>query len=686
MTNRTHEESLVDLEIRIFQLGEEGYPVEITLGGQQEFPRGYLEADVLPWVASGNPAEDGQKLFDILFGDGKLRNAWAEARGQAPQRRVRLRIDPGAAELNALPWESLTENQVMLAAHADTPFSRYLSIALPWSGEVEERPIRVLVVISNPDDLEEQYDLPPVDVDAEREVLESALAAVSNSVGEDELEVTFLDAPATPEKLEEKLREGYHVVHFVGHGAFSARRGQAALYMQDGEGRGRRVLDGELASIIARQSMRPQLVTLIACQSATRSTADAFTGLAPKLVSVGVPAVVAMQDAITVETAQSFESTFYQRLLEHGFVDQAINEARSTLLTAGRSDAAVPVLFMRLTSGQLWGAEADVRGLVLGAKQPRIFWSGLIKNIERGKCTPLIGPRAHSQWLPQPADIARDWAEEHGYPFKDREDLARVAQYIVSSQGEEFAREDLLDTTMRLFIDRLPEGLKPEDEYDTLTELIEAVGWQDVTSDDPNEVHKVLASLNLPLYLTTNVDSCMTEALKANGREPAREICPWNEYLDGMPSLFEDDPDYEPTKEAPLVYHLFGNDQQVDSLVLTEDNYLDFLVQTAAAPERIPPHIWAALTNSSLMFIGYSLNDWEFRVVMRGLVATRQQRRRFKHVAVQLELDDMEATDTEAVQSFLQDYFQDAEINVYWGSLQQFVAELREQWEAVEAD
>ncbi|MBN1580025.1 MAG: SIR2 family protein, partial [Anaerolineae bacterium] len=345
-----------------------------------------------------------------------------------------------------------------------------------------------------------------------------------------------------------------------------------------------------------------------------------------------------------------------------------------------------PVLFMRLTSGQLWGAEADVRGLVLGAKQPRIFWSGLIKNIERGKCTPLIGPRAHSRWLPQPADIARDWAEEHGYPFKDREDLARVAQYIVSSQGEEFAREDLLDTTMRLFIDRLPEGLKPEDEYDTLTELIEAVGWQDVTSDDPNEVHKVLASLNLPLYLTTNVDSFMTEALKANGREPAREICPWNEYLDGMPSLFEDDPDYEPTKEAPLVYHLFGNDQQVDSLVLTEDNYLDFLVQTAAAPERIPPHIWAALTNSSLMFIGYSLNDWEFRVVMRGLVATRQQRRRFKHVAVQLELDDMEATDTEAVQSFLQDYFQDAEINVYWGSLQQFVAELREQWEAVEAD
>jgi hypothetical protein len=41
-------------------------------------------------------------------------------------------------------------------------------------------------------------------------------------------------------------------------------------------------------------------------------------------------------------------------LAEHGMVDCALNQARSTLLTAGRPDAAVPVLFMRLKSGQLW--------------------------------------------------------------------------------------------------------------------------------------------------------------------------------------------------------------------------------------------------------------------------------------------------------------------------------------------
>ena len=73
-------------------------------------------------------------------------------------------------------------------------------------------------------------------------------------------------------------------------------------------------------------------------------------------------------------------------------------------------------------------------------------------------------------------------------------------------------------------------------------------------------------------------------------------------------------------------------------------------------------------------------------MILRGLVATRGRRRRLKHVAVQLEQDDVGGADTRssigAVQNFLQQYFQDAEINVFWGSVQQFVAELRERWDA----
>ena len=242
----------------------------------------------------------------------------------------------------------MREGEVVLAADADTPFSRYLPDDSPWGGAVAARPIRVLAVISNPVDLLARYELPPVDVEAEREILASALAGV------DEIELAFLDAPVTPERLHGALREGYHVLHFVGHGAFSARRGQAALYLQDEAGNARLVRDDDLAGMLARLGTPPVLVVLAACQSAERSMADASAGLAPRLISIGIPAVLAMRDAVSIETARKFGATYYRRLLAHGYVDLATNEARSTLLVAGRPDADTPVLFMRLKDGRLF--------------------------------------------------------------------------------------------------------------------------------------------------------------------------------------------------------------------------------------------------------------------------------------------------------------------------------------------
>ena len=676
MTN-SNNETFVDLEIRIFQRQDEGYPVELTLAGEQEFPRGYLPADIASWVPGGDLGENGKQLFERLLADSTLLKAWSEIRGQAPQRRLRLRIDPGASELHALPWESLCEETVMLAANATTPFSRYLPIALPWGSTIAERPVRVLVVISNPDNLEADYNLPPVDVPLERETLE----AIFSEIPSEELEITFLEPPVTLERLENALREGYHILHYLGHGAFNKRRAQAALFMQDEEGHTKLVPDDALAQMLTRQANHPQLVFLAACQSATRASSDAFQGLGPKLVSVGMPAVVAMQDFVTVTTARKLGTTFYKQLLAHGQVDQALNEARSTLLSSDRPDAAVPVLFMRLKSGQLWGEETDVRGQILGSQNPRIFWSGLLRMLQSGKCTPIIGPRVHGRWLPTPEDIARTWSKIHEYPFADNDALARVSQYMASNQGEDFPRYEIIDTLMQTLEARLPEELRPEGPCCTLTEMVQAAKWTNLTADDPNEVHQVLANLNLPLYLTTNPDSFMFEALTAQGKSPTREICRWNRDLEYLPSLFEDDPDYIPTPEAPLVYHLFGNDEEVNSLVLTEDNYLDFLVKVSAETDRMPNYIRGAMASSSLMFIGYNLYDWEFRVVLRGLVATLNQRRRFKHVAVQMEFDEAGEADPAAVQNFLQQYFQDAEINVFWGNAQQFIAELREQWE-----
>ena len=106
------------------------------------------------------------------------------------------------------------------------------------------------------------------------------------------------------------------------------------------------------------------------------SSADAFRGFAPVLVGAGVPAVVAMQEAVAVETSQVFTATFYERLLVHGLADLACNEARATLLTRKTARRAIPVLFMRLQGGLLFGK----RGQILG-QQPDSFWETLLENI-----------------------------------------------------------------------------------------------------------------------------------------------------------------------------------------------------------------------------------------------------------------------------------------------------------------
>jgi hypothetical protein len=137
------QETYADLEIRIRERQNDGYPVDITLNHEQEFGPGTLDPGFLPWVPSASAEEDGRRLFDWLFADDRLKTAWAEVRGGNPQRRVRLRIDAAAPELHAVPWELLREEgegdvPQDLAAATATPFSRYLAGRWQPGSPIEE--------------------------------------------------------------------------------------------------------------------------------------------------------------------------------------------------------------------------------------------------------------------------------------------------------------------------------------------------------------------------------------------------------------------------------------------------------------------------------------------------------------------------------------------------------------------
>jgi hypothetical protein len=188
-----------------------------------------------------------------------------------------------------------------------------------------------------------------------------------------------------------------------------------------------------------------------------------------------------------------------------------------------------------------------------------------------------------------------------------------------------------------------------------------------------------LAALPLPVYLTTNYDDFMAQSLRAVGpppRDPLVKVAPWTDSTFIPDEMKPGKRDGKPTPEHPLVFHLHGHISVVDSMVLTEDDYVDFLVRLGQHRDQLlPPFVQGAFTDNSLLFLGYRLSDWNFRVIHRALLGSRPHSQDPLHVTVQMEPDSND------VSEYLSRYYGRMDLQVYWGSAEKFCGELQDRWE-----
>ncbi|UCG22599.1 MAG: SIR2 family protein [Chloroflexota bacterium] len=287
-------------------------------------------------------------------------------------------------------------------------------------------------------------------------------------------------------------------------------------------------------------------------------------------------------------------------------------------------------------------------------------WELLLDRISSGKCTPIIGNALSDGILPLRTDTAESWAHQYNYPLADSSDLARVSLYLAVAYDPFYPKEHL-------------------------QKIIEAADPPDFSSLD--QPHAILADLDLPIYITTAYDDFLFEALQQRGKEPVREICRWNsQLLKNQPSVLETG--YRPSTIRPLVYHLHGHAETPGSMVLTEDDYLDFLVNISRPEYELPPTIQGALAGASLLLIGFRPFNWDFRVLFRGLVTVAESHLRRISVTVQVpQLPEGAAEGLlEKVQRYLGDYFgiSDHRIRVYWGEPANFMTELHQRWSGLE--
>jgi hypothetical protein len=318
-------------------------------------------------------------------------------------------------------------------------------------------------------------------------------------------------------------------------------------------------------------------------------------------------------------------------------------------------------------------------------------WATLLEFLAMKKCTPIVGSGAciggppvgvsEEKWslkYPIGADLAREWATEFEYPLEDSGRIERVAQFIGVGHGPILAKERIAR--------RLEKASPPDFELE-------------------NEPHRVLAELGLPVYLTSNFDDYLLRAFMRAEKDVRVSLCRWNKHIPRDAPAYDPDPaqrdqilyctvtegeepgaliytaatdTIKPSPSNPLVYYFHGHLTWPASLVVTEDDYFEFLLNLSkASPSLIMPRVQQVLGDGSLLFLGYKLTDWDFLVLFR-LLADSLKSGGFKHVAVQLgptEIAGHAANAKKAVQ-YLSEYYGARNIKVFWGTCQQFIAEL----------
>lgn len=237
----------------------------------------------------------------------------------------------------------------------------------------------------------------------------------------------------------------------------------------------------------------------------------------------------------------------------------------------------------------------------------------------KGQVVPLLGAGANAgsrpagadwdvkaaQFLPRGSELATFLATQSGFPSTDKHDLgdlAKVASYFVETSGRRTLREYLCDIFNRNF--------------------------------QVCDIHRFLAELPVPqLIVTTNYDDLIERAFTEAGKPFDLVIHPTDRKEVEASVLWWEHGAKEPKIVTPntldidletkiVIYKMHGSvDRLLDkwhSYVVSEEDYIDFLSRMTTQT-AVPALFASHFRPRQFLFLGYSLSDWNFRVVLRNL-------------------------------------------------------------------
>ncbi len=242
----------------------------------------------------------------------------------------------------------------------------------------------------------------------------------------------------------------------------------------------------------------------------------------------------------------------------------------------------------------------------------------------KGRVVPVLGAGVNltdrlptSTWergkyLPNGHELASALAAN--FPIGPNRDLAQVAQHITALAGQAPLYDELHDvfvadyptTTLHRFLARLSRRVRE-------------------------------ANDECMLIVTTNYDNVLEKAFEAEGEPFERVIYVADGKDRGRFRHFRSDGEVatiaKPNKysglklkNTPVIAKIHGavhESRRLESYVITEDHYIDY-VSRADVGGLFPVSLAAKLQGSHFLFLGYSLRDWNLRVMLYRLWGEQQ--------------------------------------------------------------
>jgi len=305
-------------------------------------------------------------------------------------------------------------------------------------------------------------------------------------------------------------------------------------------------------------------------------------------------------------------------------------------------------------------------------------FTNVARAFAEGKVVPFLGAgvnlftrpagtcwtRDQTDYLPSGSELAEYLADNFGLRVGDRRDLLRVAEFVALMSGS----GSLYSELHRLFNADYP----------------------------PNLLHNFLATLPgilrergcpypYQLIVTTNYDDVLERAFRDAGEpfDVASYVADgkhlgkfWHTRADGSVNLIDRPDEYLdlPLGKRTVIVKIHGavdrsrkeedseesedTDESGDSFVITEDDYIDYLAR-AGSSNPLPKSLVARMRVSHLLFLGYSLRDWNLRVILRRMWDERKRPRTAWAVQLNPEPIDLKFWSQQKVDIFnvpLEDY------------------------------